>query len=99
MNNLRSCRDGGRCGTVEGCNTQEDSVVLRGSPIPRNTTTEHFVFKTMMRHGKVVKRKARLVVGGHVQAQGIDYEETFAHVVTYFTMRPFVNQCYACTSS
>ena len=31
-----------------------------------------------MRDGKVVKRKARLVVGGHSQGQGVDYNENFA---------------------
>ena len=49
----------------------------------------HFVFKTKLRHGMVVRRKARLVVGGHMQSQGIDYEETFAPVVKYLTLRTF----------
>ena len=37
--------------------------------------------------GEVIKHKARLVVKGYSQRKGIDYEEVFAHVVRFETIR------------
>ena len=37
--------------------------------------------------GKVIRHKEHLVIGGHMQDAGIDYEETFALVMKYVTLR------------
>ena len=67
---------------------------------PRNGTlllNIHFVFKTKMRDGEVIKRKARLVVGGHRQEEGVDYNEIFASVMKYTTLCMFC--AVACVNS
>lgn len=47
-----------------------------------------WVFKTKMNaDGEAVRHKARLVVKGFSQKKGIDYEETFAPVVRYTSLR------------
>jgi hypothetical protein len=43
----------------------------------------HFVFKIKTKNGQVVRYKARLVIDGSGQVQGINYQETFAPVVKY----------------
>jgi hypothetical protein len=47
----------------------------------------HFVFKKKKHHGQVVRFKAR------GQRQGINFSETFAHVVKYATFRVFCAIC------
>ena len=38
-------------------------------------------------NGKVIRNKARLVAQGYNQEEGIDYEETFAHVARLEAIR------------
>jgi len=40
--------------------------------------------------GKFIKNKARLVCKGHTQIEGIDFEETFAHVYRLEAIRMFL---------
>nr|GEY01312.1 retrovirus-related Pol polyprotein from transposon TNT 1-94 [Tanacetum cinerariifolium] len=50
-----------------------------------------WVWKNKMdENGIVIKNKARLVSQGYNQHEGIDYEETFAHVVTLESIRIFL---------
>jgi hypothetical protein len=42
------------------------------------------------RAGIIVKHKARLIAKGHVQTQGIDFEEVYAPVARMETMRMFL---------
>lgn len=59
-------------------------------PRPRNkkVLSNRWVFKTKSNQkGEVEKFKARLVVRGHTQREGVDYEETFAPVSRYETIR------------
>jgi hypothetical protein len=57
----------------------------RGTPILRC----HFVFKKKKHFGQVVRYKARLVVDGSGQRQGVNYSAIFAPVVKYATFRVF----------
>ena len=41
-------------------------------------------------HGCVEKCKARFVARGFSQVEGIDYEETFAHVAQYTSIRTII---------
>ncbi|GJS06409.1 retrovirus-related pol polyprotein from transposon TNT 1-94 [Tanacetum coccineum] len=48
----------------------------------------HWIFKTKLKaDGSKDKKKARLVVNGNRQGQGIDYEETFAPVAKMVTIK------------
>ena len=38
-------------------------------------------------HGQVVRNKARLVAQGYTQIEGIDFDETFAHVARLEAIR------------
>jgi hypothetical protein len=49
-----------------------------------------YVFKTKFKHGKVDKRKARIVVKGYRQIKDVDYSETFVPVARMNTFRFFL---------
>jgi hypothetical protein len=49
-----------------------------------------YVFKTKFKHGKVDKRKARIVVKGYRQVKDVDYSETFVPVARMNTFRFFL---------
>lgn len=61
----------------------------KGTPILRC----HFVFKKKKHLGQIVRFKARLVVDGSGQKQGVNFSETFAPVVKYATFRVFCAIC------
>ena len=53
-------------------------------PIPKykNVIGTKWVFRNKLNaNGKVVRNKERLVCKGYAQVEGIDFEETFSHVV------------------
>lgn len=59
-------------------------------PRPKNkkVLSNRWVFKTKCNQkGEIEKFKARLVVRGHTQREGVDYEEVFAPVSRYETIR------------
>lgn len=62
--------------------------ILVPRPQNKKVLSNRWVFKTKVNQkGEVVKFKARLVVRGHTQREGVDYEETFAPVTRYETIR------------
>ena len=57
-------------------------------PAGKTAIGSKWVFKTKMNaDGSINKHKARLVAQGFAQQHGIDYEETFAPVVKYVSLR------------
>ena len=66
-------------------------------PEGKNAIGSKWVFKTKMNaDASISKYKARLVAQGFAQQHGIDYEETFAPVVKYVSLRTvfaIANQC------
>lgn len=62
--------------------------ILVPRPSNKKILTNRWVFKTKTNHhGEIEKYKARLVARGHTQELGIDYEEVFAPVARYETIR------------
>lgn len=62
--------------------------ILVPKPENKKILSNRWVFKTKINQkGEVEKFKARLVVRGHTQREGVDYEETFAPVSRYETIR------------
>jgi hypothetical protein len=60
-------------------------------PKDKNVTGTKWVFKNKLNeYGKVVRNKARLVCKGYAQVEGIDFEETFAHVARLEAIRIFL---------
>jgi len=62
--------------------------VLVPRPSNKKVLSNRWVFKTKInQNGEIEKYKARLVARGHVQEHGIDYQEVFAPVARYETIR------------
>lgn len=63
-------------------------------PNDRNVLTNRWEFKTKIgQNNEIVKYKARLVACGYSQERGIDYEEVFAPVARYETIRTLLALC------
>ena len=62
--------------------------ILTKLPAGKRAISSKWVFKTKMNAlGELVCRKARLVARGFCQTKGIDYNETYAPVVRYNSIR------------
>lgn len=67
---------------------ENNTWTLVEKPQDVKVLTNRWVFKTKVNQkGEVEKYKARLVARGHVQEHGVDYEEVFAPVARYETIR------------
>lgn len=67
---------------------ENETWILVSRPANKKVLTNRWVFKTKVNQdGKIKKYKARLVARGHTQVLGIDYEEAFAPVARYETVR------------
>ncbi|XP_046472611.1 uncharacterized protein [Neodiprion pinetum] len=67
---------------------ENDTWELTDLPPNRKPINSKWVFKTKTDDkGNVLRHKARLVIKGCAQKRGIDYEETFAPVVRYSSIR------------
>lgn len=65
-----------------------NTLTLTDLPKGRKAIKSKWVFKIKKNHnGEISRCKARLVVKGCSQRQGIDYSETFAPVVRYTSLR------------
>jgi len=74
-------------------NEFERNKVWRSIPDPRDASVlgMKWVFRNKMdKEGNVIRNKARLVVKGYCQEEGIDYEETFAPVARLESVRIFL---------
>ena len=71
----------------------ERNRVWRLIPIPKDASVVglKWVFRNKMdKKGNVIRNKARLVVKGYCQEEGIDYEETFAPVARLESVQIFL---------
>ncbi|KAK6146399.1 hypothetical protein DH2020_020268 [Rehmannia glutinosa] len=60
-------------------------------PTHQNVIGTKWVFRNKMNEeGSVVRNKARLVDKGHCQEEGIDFDETFAHIARLEAIRMFL---------
>ena len=74
-------------------NEFERNKVWRLIPTPKDASVVglKWVFRNKMdKEGNVIRNKARLVVRGYCQEEGIDYEETFAPVARLESVRIFL---------
>lgn len=61
---------------------------LVSRPNNKKILTNRWVFKTKRnQNGEIYKHKARLVVRGHTQVEGVDFQKVFASVARYETIR------------
>lgn len=68
--------------------SKNDTWKLTNLPAGKSAIKCRWVYKLKRNaDGKIARYKARLVVKGYSQKQGIDYHETFAPVVRYTTIR------------
>ena len=57
-------------------------------PIDKSVVGSRWIFKVKhASNGSIEKYKAKFVAKGYSQVEGIDYEETFAIVATYSSIR------------
>ena len=64
-------------------------VVLR--PVGKSVVTSRWLYKTKIAaDGSVEKHKARFVARGFSQIEGVDYDETFAPVARYTSIRTII---------
>jgi len=76
---------------------QNNTWKLVSRPRNKKVLTNRWVFKTKYnKDGSVNKYKARLVARGHTQRKGIDYEEVFAPVTRYETIRTLLAAAVEC---
>jgi hypothetical protein len=65
-------------------------VVLR--PVGKSVVTYKWLYKTnIAAYGSVEKHKARFVAQGFSQIEGVDYDENFAPVVRYTSIRTIIS--------
>nr|XP_043626219.1 uncharacterized mitochondrial protein AtMg00820-like [Erigeron canadensis] len=68
------------------------TLELMSLPPGRKSVPVKWLFKTKMdSNGNVLKHKARLVAKGYAQQPGIDFQETFAPVARFETIRLVVS--------
>ena len=61
-------------------------------PVGKSVVTSRWLYK--IKHaadGSVEKYKSRFVARGFTRKEGIDYDETFAHVARYTTIRTIIS--------
>ncbi|KAI3806370.1 hypothetical protein L1987_22271 [Smallanthus sonchifolius] len=70
---------------------KHDTWELVSRPTGRNIVGLKWLYKTkLVAKGKVMRYKARLVVKGYSQKQGINYQETFTPVARFETIRVLI---------
>ncbi|GJW48262.1 retrovirus-related pol polyprotein from transposon TNT 1-94 [Tanacetum coccineum] len=84
-------RDAGWCDAMNAelrALEENDTWELIDLPPDKKAIISHWIFKTKLKvDGSLDRMKARLVVQGIKQMNGVDYEETFAHVAKMVTVR------------
>ena len=69
-----------------------DTWELVPRPHDKNVIGTKWIFKNKLNeNGEVIRNKARLVCKWYAQQEGIDFEETFAHVAKLVAIRMFLS--------